>query len=121
MTFIEQSLSGQVTGLRVRFPDLYDWRARVFFQILQYSGCSDSSPRPTSSASILFLSNVAAAGAEAYRNQTPALLEWKRNLASEPELLRRKAGELHTKIGQEIRLHQDICARLIKWGSLRVP
>lgn len=117
MTFIEQSLSRQVTGFWLRLPDLYDWRARVFFQILQYS---ESSPRPTSSASVLVLHGVAAAGAEAYRNKVPALLEWRRNLSSDPEFLRRKAAKLYAKAGQEIRLHQDICARLVRRRPERV-
>jgi hypothetical protein len=111
MTFIEQSLSRQVTGLRLRLPDLYDWRARVFFQIVQYS---EASPQPTSSASALVWHGVAAAGAEAYRNKAPALSAWKKSLSSDPQFLRRKAIEFCTKAGREIRLHQDICSRLVK-------
>ncbi len=111
MTFIEQSLSRQVTSLRLKLTDLYDWRARVFFQILQYS---EASPLPTSSASVLVLHGVAAAGAEAYRNKAPGISEWKRNLSSDPEFLRKKATEFYTKAGQEIRLHQDICSRLVR-------
>jgi hypothetical protein len=118
MTFIEQSLSRQVTSLRVKFPDLYDWRTRIFCQILQYF---ESVPTPTSSASVLVLHSAATAGAEAYRNKAPALSEWQRNVRSEPEFLRRKATEFYANAGREIRLHQDICARLLKWGSLRVP
>jgi hypothetical protein len=65
------------------------------------------------------LTGVAAVGADAYRNQAPVISEWKRTLSSEPEFLRRKAAEIYTKTGQEIRLHQDICARLIKWKPER--
>ncbi|MFA5958107.1 hypothetical protein [Hyphomicrobium sp.] len=115
MTSIEQACHRRATELWRRRADLHDWRSRLFLQVLRY--CELSGPRPTSSASIVLFSGIAAAGAEAYRKRAPTLSEWKNVLSLEPQVLNRKVSEIYARAENEIRLHQDIVARLIRIES----
>jgi hypothetical protein len=117
MTYFEQACHRQAIALWQQRPDFQDWHARIFCKILRYS---DTSSRPTSSASIVLLGGVAAAGADAYRSKAPVLSEWKRSISSEPQILNRMVSDLFTKAQEEIRLHRDIVARLTKWNPQRV-
>jgi hypothetical protein len=112
MTFIEQACHARATRLWRMRPNLNGWRVRVFVQLLRY--CEISAP--TASATILLSRHVVAFSAKVLRRNSPAISEWKTALASEPELINRKMFELRDKAEDEIRLHQDIFARLFRWA-----
>jgi hypothetical protein len=115
MTFIEQACHARATELWQKRPNLNNWRARIFFQILRY--CEVSAVRPTSSASIVLFRGVAAASAYVFRRNAPAILAWKTAIASEPKLLDRKMSEIRAKAQEELHLHQIVFARLFRLPS----
>jgi hypothetical protein len=120
MAFIEQSFGAHAKSLRSSLPVIRQWGTRTTLKLLHLPSSPILEPRPTSSGSVLFLRGLSAAGAVLYRNWGPEFVEFKTRLLAEPELIGRRAVELRSKAEQEIRLHQDILARLVKRTAQRV-
>ncbi len=92
MTYLEQACHRHALTLWRQRTKLSTCRARIISKILRFS---ESSSRPTASASILVFSNVAAAGADVYRSRAPQISDWTRSLASRqglPSMMILKAG-----------------------------
>ena len=117
MTFIEQACQERATALWNKRPDLNGWRAQFSHKVLQY--CENSSARPTASTLVVLFEGVAAVGAEAYRRKAPAISKLRRTIATEPQILNRKLSTLYSKAEDEVRLHQEVVARLLRRQVIR--
>lgn len=115
MTFIEQTCHQGAVALWRHRPNYKDLHARIFVRFVEYSEVSGY--RPTSSAYVLACRGLAAAGANAYRQKAPAISKWTSAVSAEPQLLQRKLSQLRAQAQDEIRLNQDIVARMVKVGA----
>lgn len=116
MTSFEEACHRHAIAAWQQRRNLSHLQTRIISKILRYS---EASPQPTPSASMLLLSNVAAAGADIYRHRAPMLRDWTRSVSSEPEVLRRAVRHVVGKSRHEVRLHQDIVARLVQATPLK--